>query len=476
MTQQPLKIVGNTEKQLPCNIEAEQAVIASILVSNDIYDEITSILDSQKFFDPIHVKLYETIETLISKGLLANPITLKNHFENNEGLKELGGQEYLIKITKFSTSVKQAIDYANIVQEMHVRRELIKISQSVLDEVSTNSDVGTSGETIIQNTEKSLFDLAERGHFNQSFMKFDSALKQTIDMAKSAYQNEEGLVGVPTGLTELDSRLGGLHKQDLVIIAGRPSMGKTALATNIAFHAAKNIEKKGSKSTIAFFSLEMSSEQLSTRILSEQSRIRSNDIRRGKVSEKEFEQFIETSKNISELPLYIDETPAITIAAISNRSRRIKRLFGLELIVVDYIQLMKSSGKKEYNRVQEISEITQGLKALAKELNVPVLALSQLSRAVEHRDDKKPQLADLRESGSIEQDADVVMFVFRESYYLQNKEPTVGSIEHAEWQTKMNEISHLADIMISKQRHGPTGNVKVEFEAMYTKFKDLVSK
>ena len=476
MAQQPLKIVENSEKQLPCNIEAEQAVIASILVSNDIYDEISPILDSHKFFDPIHVKLYETIETLISKGLLANPITLKNHFENNEGLKELGGQEYLIKITKFSTSVKQAIDYANIVQEMHVRRELIKISQSVLDEVSVNSDVGTSGETIIQNTEKSLFDLAERGHFNQSFMKFDSALKQTIDMAKSAYQNEEGLVGVPTGLTDLDSRLGGLHKQDLVIIAGRPSMGKTALATNIAFHAAKNIEKKGSKSTVAFFSLEMSSEQLSTRILSEQSRIRSNDIRRGKVSEKEFEQFIETSKNISELPLYIDETPAITIAAISNRSRRIKRLFGLELIVVDYIQLMRSSGKKEYNRVQEISEITQGLKALAKELNVPVLALSQLSRAVEHRDDKKPQLADLRESGSIEQDADIVMFVFRESYYLQNKEPTVGSIEHAEWQTKMNEISHLAEIMISKQRHGPTGNVKVEFEAMYTKFKDLENK
>ena len=476
MAQQPLKIVENSEKQLPCNIEAEQAVIASILVSNDIYDEITSILDSQKFFDPIHVKLYETIETLISKGLLANPITLKNYFENNEGLKELGGQEYLIKITKFSTSVKQAIDYANIVQEMHVRRELIKISQSVLDEVSTNSDVGTSGETIIQNTEKSLFDLAERGHFNQSFMKFDSALKQTIDMAKSAYQNEEGLVGVPTGLTDLDTRLGGLHKQDLVIIAGRPSMGKTALATNIAFHAAKNIEKKRSKSTVAFFSLEMSSEQLSTRILSEQSRIRSNDIRRGKVSEKEFEQFIETSKNISELPLYIDETPAITIAAISNRSRRIKRLFGLELIVVDYIQLMRSSGKKEYNRVQEISEITQGLKALAKELNVPVLALSQLSRAVEQRDDKKPQLADLRESGSIEQDADIVMFVFRESYYLQNKEPTVGSIEHAEWQTKMNEISHLAEIMISKQRHGPTGNVKVEFEQMYTKFKDLENK
>ena len=476
MAQKPFKIVENTEHQLPCNIEAEQAVIASILVSNDIYDEISPILDSQKFFDPIHAKLYETIEKLISKGLLANPITLKNYFENNEGLKELGGQEYLIKITKFSTSAKQAIDYANIVQEMHVRRELIKISQTVLHESSNNIDTNTTGEEIIQNTEKSLFDLAERGHFNQSFMKFENALKQTIEMAKSAYQNEEGLVGVPTGLTDLDSRLGGLHKQDLVIIAGRPSMGKTALATNIAFYAAKNIEKKGTKSTVAFFSLEMSSEQLSTRILSEQSRIRSNDIRRGKVSEKEFEQFIETSKNIYELPLYIDETPAITIAAISNRSRRIKRLFGLDLIVVDYIQLMRSSGRQEYNRVQEISEITQGLKALAKELDVPVLALSQLSRAVEQRDDKKPQLADLRESGSIEQDADVVMFVYREAYYLERKEPTLGSIEHAEWQQKMDEISSLAEIMIGKQRHGPTGNVKVEFEAMYTKFKDLENK
>jgi len=476
MAQQPFKIIENSQKQMPCNIEAEQAVIGSILVSNDIYDEISPIVDSQKFFDPIHVKLYETIEKLIAKGLLANPITLKNHFDNNEGLKELGGQEYLIKITKFSTSVKQAIDYASIVQEMHVRRELIKISESVLDQVKTDNDIASSGEEIIQNAEKSLFDLAERGHFNQSFMKFESALKQTIDMAKSAYQNEDGLVGVPTGLTDLDSRLGGLHKQDLVIIAGRPSMGKTALATNIAFHAAKNIEKKGSKSSVAFFSLEMSSEQLSTRILSEQAKIRSNDIRRGKVSEKEFEQFIETSKNIHALPLFIDETPAITIAAISNRSRRIKRLFGLDLIVVDYIQLMRSGRKMEFNRVQEISEITQGLKALAKELDVPVLALSQLSRAVEQRDDKKPQLADLRESGSIEQDADVVMFVFREAYYLERKEPTLGSIEHAEWQQKMDEISSLAEILISKQRHGPTGNVKVEFEAQYTKFKDLENK
>ena len=477
MISQPLKIIKNNEKSMPCNIEAEQALIGSILVSNEIFDEITPIIDSKKFFDPIHSKIFEIIEMLISKGLLANPITLKNHFENNEGLKELGGQEYLVKITKFSTtSIKQCLDYANIVHEMHLRRELIKISESVLNQVSNANELSISGDELIQNAEKSLFDLAERGHFNQSFIKFENALKQTIEMAQRAFQNEDGLVGVPTGLTDLDVRLGGLHKQDLVIIAGRPSMGKTALATNIAFHAAKNIEKKGTKSTVAFFSLEMSSEQLSTRILSEQSRIRSNDIRRGKVSDKEMEQFIESSKNIHALPLFIDETPAITIAAISNRARRIKRLYGLELIVVDYIQLMRASGKRYDGRVQEISEITQGLKALAKELNVPVLALSQLSRQVEQRDDKKPQLSDLRESGSIEQDADVVMFVYREAYYLERKEPSLGSVDHAEWQQKMDEISTLADIMIGKQRHGPTGNVKVEFEAMYTKFKDLENK
>ncbi len=476
MQSTPFKVIENLKKQIPSNIEAEQALIGSVLVSNEIYDEITSLVDSKKFYDPIHKKIFETIETLIAKGLLANPITLKNYFENDEGLKELGGQEYLVKITKFSTSTKQAIDYANIVHEMHLRRELIKISEDVLSEAYDNREVTSSGEEMIQKTEKSLFDLAEKGHFNRSFLKFEKALKQTIEMATNAFQNEEGIVGVPTGLTDLDSRLGGLHKQDLVIIAGRPAMGKTALATNIAFNAAQNIEKKGIKSTVAFFSLEMSSEQLSTRIISEQSRIRSHDIRTGKVSEKEFDQFIEATRNIQNLPLYIDETPAITISAVRNRARRIKRLFGLDLVVVDYIQLMRTGNPKVEGRVQEISEITQGLKALAKELNVPVLALSQLSRAVEQRDDKKPQLSDLRESGSIEQDADVVMFVFRQAYYEEKKEPKLGSIEHAEWQQKMDEISRVAEILIDKQRHGPTGKVKVEFEAMYTKFKNLDNK
>ena len=472
MSLNKLDLVRNHPTELPNNIEAEQSVIGSILVSNDIFDDISSIINYTKFYDPVHQKIFLAIENLISKGMLANPITLKNYFENDKTLIELEGHEYLVKITKFSTSLRQAIEYAKIIYDMHVRRELIKISETTIDNAS-NKNIDLPGEKIIEDSEKLLFDLAERGSFSKSFIKFDAALNQTIEMASRAFKSTEGIVGVPTGLADLDDRLGGLHNQDLVIIGGRPSMGKTALATNIAFHAAKNIQDKGLKSSVAFFSLEMSSEQLSTRILSEQSRIKSNDIRRGKISEEQFDKFIETSKNISELPLYIDETPAISIAAISNRARRIKRLFGCELVVVDYIQLMRATNIRSEGRVQEISEITQGLKALAKELNVPVLAVSQLSRAVEQRDDKKPQLSDLRESGSIEQDADVVMFVYREAYYLERKEPRPATVEHAEWQNKMNEISILAEIMISKQRHGPTGNIKVEFEAMFTKFRDI---
>ena len=462
-------IIQNDLKELPNNIEAEQSVIGSILLNNEIFDEINLLITNKNFYDPMHQKIFMAIEKLIYSGMLANPITLKNYFENEKD--ELNVPNYLVKITKFSTSSRQAIEYSKLIYDLYVKRELIKISENIIDTAKLN-DLDNDGKSIIENFEKSLFDLAEKGSFSSSLVKFDEAMKMTIEMASSAYKNEEGIVGVPTGLTDLDYRLGGLHKSDLLIIAGRPSMGKTALATNIAFNAAKKIQNDGRKSTIAFFSLEMSSEQLSTRILAEQSRIKSNDIRTGKISEEQFDKFIETSKNISELPLYVDETPAISIAALSNRARRIKRLYGLDMVVVDYIQLMKASNFRE-GRVQEISEITQGLKALAKELSVPVLALSQLSRAVEHRDDKKPQLSDLRESGSIEQDADVVMFVYREAYYLQGKEPRPATVEHAEWQAKMNDISHLAEIIIGKQRHGPTGNVMLEFEAMFTKFKDL---
>ena len=461
-------------QDIPSNIEAEQNLLGSILVNNDIIDEIANTIKPEKFYDPIHVKIYEVIENLNRKGMIANPITLKNYFEKNQGLDEVGGVEYLVKLTRFSSSVKQAIDYAKIVQENFVRRELVKISQYIKDD-TLNIEDDKSSDLIIEDAEKLLFDLAERGSFSQSFMKFNLALDQSIHMAEQAMKNDQGIVGVPTGLTDLDEKLGGLHKSDLVIIAGRPSMGKTALATNIAYHAAKDIQLKSVKSSVAFFSLEMSSEQLSTRILSEQSRIKSNDIRRGKATEEELGRYIETSRDIYDLPLYIDETPAITISSLSNRARRIKRKFGLSLIVVDYIQLMRTNSKRNDSRVQEISEITQGLKALAKELGVPVLALSQLSRAVEQRDDKKPQLADLRESGSIEQDADVVLFVFREEYYEEKKQPKLGSIEHAEWQSKMNDIAGMAEILIGKQRHGPTGNIQVEFEGMYTKFKDLKS-
>jgi len=462
-------LVQTETNELPNNIEAEQSVIGSILVSNEIFDEINMIIANKNFYDPMHQKIFSAIEKLIYGGMLANPITLKNYFENEKD--ELNVPDYLVKITKFSTSSRQAIEYSKLIYDLFVKRELVKISENIIDKAKLN-DLDHDGQSIIENFEKSLFDLAEKGSFSSSLVKFDEAMRMTIEMASSAYKNDEGIVGVPTGLTDLDDRLGGMHKSDLLIIAGRPSMGKTALATNIAFNAAKKIQDDGRKSTIAFFSLEMSSEQLSTRILAEQSRIKSNDIRRGRISEEQFDKFIETSKNISELPLYIDETPAISIAALSNRARRIKRLYGLDMVVVDYIQLMRAANFKE-GRVQEISEITQGLKALAKELSVPVLALSQLSRAVEQRDDKKPQLSDLRESGSIEQDADVVMFVFREAYYLERKEPQPATVEHAEWQSKMNDISNRAEIIIGKQRHGPTGNVFLEFEAMFTKFKDI---
>ena len=466
-------IQSNLKNKQPSNIEAEQALIGSILVNNDIIDEVSTIIENNYFFDPAHLKIYDVIKTLNNKGIIANPITLKNFFEKDNMLDEVGGTEYLVKLTRFSGSTKQAIDYAKIIQEMFLRRELVLISDKLSADTLNASDDKQNAENIIEDTEKSLYKLAEKGSFSKSFLRFDEALDQTIQMATMAMQNDQGLVGIPTGLTDLDEKLGGLHKSDLIILAGRPSMGKTALATNIAYHAAQTILKRQEKSSVAFFSLEMSSEQLSTRILSEQAKIRSDDIRRGKVTEEEINRYIETSRNIYNLPLFIDETPAITIATLSNRARRIKRLSGLSLVVVDYIQLMRSTLNFKEGRVQEISEITQGLKALAKELSVPVLALSQLSRAVEQRDNKQPQLADLRESGSIEQDADVVMFVYREAYYLERQQPKLGSIEHAEWQSKMNDVNGLADIILGKQRHGPTGTIKVEFEGIYTKFKDL---
>ncbi len=460
-----------TKDSTPNNIEAEQTILGSVLIDNEMFDEISDNLTINHFYDQVHQKIYKTISNLISKGLLANPVTIKNFFNNAEELDQIGGVDYLLKLTRVSTTKNQIKYYSSLLDDLYVRRELIKISNETLDE-SRNKNEDVSANNILENTERKLFEIAEKGEYQKSFVEFRDSLKETIEMATAAFKNEKGIVGVPSGLKDLDDRLGGLHRQDLIIIAGRPSMGKTALATNIAFNAAQDIEKNKAKSTVAFFSLEMSSEQLSTRILSEQSRIKSNDIRRGKINQDDFEKFIETSKNLENLPLHIDDTPAITISTLSNRARRLKRKHGLDLIVIDYIQLMKTGNYRNEGRVLEIAEITQGLKALAKELNVPVLALSQLSRAVEQREDKKPQLADLRESGSIEQDADVVMFVFREQYYLEKQEPRLGTAEHVEWQEKMSLVHNQAEIIIGKQRHGPTGLIKLEFESAFTRFKD----
>ena len=431
--------------------------------------------DKHNGFTIIEVIVSITFFSIIASSiyLMSSFLISSNKVVTEEYISEIFYRSYMekFKVTKFSTSLRQAIEYSKIIYDMFVRRELIKISEQTVDDVKLN-ELDTNGQNIIEKTEKSLYELAEKGSYNSNIIKFDEAMKQTIDMASAAYKNEGGIVGVPTGLRDLDYKLGGLHQSDLIIIAGRPSMGKTSLATNIAFNAAKNLQDSGKKSSIAFFSLEMSSEQLSTRIISEQARISSNDIRQGRISDDQFDKFLETSKDIADLPLYIDETPALSIAAMSNRARRIKRRSGLDMIVVDYIQLMRGTTFNKDGRVQEISQITQGLKAIAKELALPVVALSQLSRQVEQRDDHKPQLADLRESGSIEQDADVVMFVYREGYYLQRKEPREATVEHAEWQAKMNEVAHLAQIIIGKQRHGPIGNVTLEFEERFTKFKD----
>jgi len=456
------------------NFDAEIAVIGCLLWDNRTYEKIADFLIEEHFTDLNNRKIFKVIKRLLDQNILVTPITLKNYLDENDQ-ENFDNYKYLIQIKDSTPSTQNTYQYAKLLYDLHIKRSLLGIGNGIIQNTISSKD-DLSGVNLIEKAENDLYNLSQIGSADRKYSLFRDALKSAINIIDKSFKKEGKIAGIPTGLKDLDKKLGGLHNSDLIIIAGRPSMGKTSLATNIAFHAAKNIQGKNLKSSVAFFSLEMSSEQLATRILSEQARIKSNDIRRGKISEKEMEQFIETSKNILELPLYIDETPAITIAALSNRARRIKRLFGLDLVVVDYIQLMRATSKKNDGRVQEISEITQGLKALAKELNVPVLALSQLSRAVELRDDKKPQLSDLRESGSIEQDADVVMFVYREEYYLERKEPKLGSVEHAEWQTKMNDILGLAEIILGKQRHGPTGNIKVEFESMYTKFKDLENK
>lgn len=473
----------------PCNLEAEQALLGAILVNNEAADRVTGFLQASHFFNPLHGRLYQTMAELVRHGKLASPVTLKARFESDPDIKQQGGVQYLARLAKAHTSIINAEEYGRIIYDLAVRRELIRLGEDITND-AYDADLTEQTSNQIERAEQALYGIAEKGRYEGGFHALADALADAIDMAAKAHEREGGLSGISTGLKTLDNKIGGLQKSDMIIIAGRPSMGKTALGTNIAFNAARayvrareegrvEVHADGSEevmdgAVVGFFSLEMSSEQLATRIIAEQAGIPSERIRRGKISEDEFHKLVDISQELEKLPLYIDHTGGITIATLAARARRLKRQKGLGLLIVDYLQLLSSTGRRgNENRVQEVTEITTGLKALAKELNVPIIALSQLSRQVESRDDKRPLLSDLRESGSIEQDADIVMFVFREEYYLERSKPREGSDEFFKWQDNMNAVHGLAEIIISKSRHGPTGTTQLQFEARLTKFSDL---
>jgi replicative DNA helicase len=444
----------------PHNIDAEQALLGAMLVNNEAHDRVSSFLDPHHFFDPLHQQIYETAAKLIASGKQATPVTLRTFFESAPPIEPgLTVPQYLGRLAANATTIINALDYGRTIHDLAIRRQLILIGEDMVNS-AYDAPVDFPPDEQIEDVENRLFSLAETGKFGQGFMGFNVALTNAIEMANNAYQRAGGLSGISTGLRDLDSKMGGLQSSDLIILAGRPSMGKTALVTNIAFHVAKNYkverqpdgtDKVLDGAVVGFFSLEMSSEQLATRILAEQAEISSEKIRRG----------------------MINETGGISIAQLAARARRLKRQRGLGLLIVDYLQLLTGSKRTSEGRVQEVSEITTGLKALAKELNVPIIALSQLSRQVEQREDKRPQLSDLRESGSIEQDADVVMFVFREEYYVERTKPSEGTAEFQEWMAKMQMVSGKAEAIIGKQRHGPVGTVTLSFEGQYTRFGNL---
>ncbi len=466
---------------LPHNIEAEQQLLGAILVNNDVHDRIASLVKAEHFFDPVHQRIFEIASARIHKNALASPVTLKAFMEEDEGLKELGGPAYLARIAAAAISAYAARDYAQMIYDLAVRRDLIRLGQDIAAQAA-KMDVASEPKEQIVEAEQRLYKLAEQGVAERGFQSFLKAVTDAVNMANAAYQRDGGLAGISTGLIDLDKKLGGLHPSDLIILAGRPSMGKTSLATNIAFNIAKayrhGLRHDGSEGAVdggvvGFFSLEMSAEQLAARILSEAAEVPSEQIRRGDMSEDEFRRFVEAAKSLESSPLYIDDTPALPIAQVAARARRLKRTHGLDVLMVDYLQLLRGMSKE--SRVQEVSEITQGLKAIAKELNIPVIALSQLSRQVESREDKRPQLSDLRESGSIEQDADVVMFVYRDEYYREREKPADDDLEKmGAWQAKMESVHGKAEVIIGKQRHGPIGTVELSFEGRFTRFGNLV--
>jgi replicative DNA helicase len=471
----------------PHNIEAEQALLGAILVNNEAHDRVSSFLEAHHFYDPLHQQIYEHCSKLIAAGKQATPITLKSFFENAEPIDAtLTVPQYLGQLAAHATTIINARDYGHTVHDLFTRRKLILIGEDMVN-AAFDSPVDFPPKEQIEKVETSLFELAETDKYGQGFLGFNSALTHAIEMANNAYQRDGHLSGVASGLKDLDAKMGGLQPSDLIIIAGRPAMGKSSLATNIAFNVARARTHSLSQrpevnpddashdgAVVGLFSLEMSAEQLATRILSEQASIPSEKIRRGMIDEAEFKRLVEASQEMATLPLFIDQTGGISVGQLAARARRLKRQHGLGLIVIDYLQLLTGSGRRaSEGRVQEVSEITTGLKALAKELNVPIIALSQLSRAVENREDKRPQLADLRESGSIEQDADVVMFIYREEYYLERTKPAEGTIEFQDWMAKMQFVNGKAEVIIGKQRHGPVGTVQLQFDANVTRFSDL---
>ncbi|NEW89652.1 MULTISPECIES: replicative DNA helicase [Rhodopseudomonas] len=465
----------------PHNIEAEQALLGAILVNNDAFYRVSDFLEPKHFFEPIHQTIFETAASIIRAGKIATPVTLKTFLAADLDLGGLTVAQYLARLAAEATTIINAQDYGRTIYELSLRRDLIGIGTDMVN-VAYDAPVDFAPRNQIEDAERRLYELAESGRYDGGFQKFSQALTTAVDMAAKAFQRDGKLSGISSGLRDLDTRMGGLQHSDLIVLAGRPGMGKTALATNIAYNVAKayrgEVQPDGSTKTVnggivGFFSCEMSAEQLATRILAEQAEIASSKIRRGGISEADFDKIRDVSIELQSLPLFVDETGGLSIAQLTARARRLKRQKGLDMLVVDYIQLLQGSSKKGDNRVQEVTEITTSLKALAKELNIPVIALSQLSRQVESRDDKRPQLADLRESGSIEQDADVVMFVYREEYYLQNKEPRPGTPEHEKWATDMELVHGKAEVIIAKQRHGPTGTVDLQFEGQFTRFSDL---
>ncbi len=476
----------------PQNVEAEQALLGAILVNNQAYHRVSEFLVASHFSEAVHGRIFEAIAKLIERGQIANPVTLKNLFDQDGALAEIGGAQYLARLAASVVTIINSEDYGRTIHDLHLRRQLITLGEDVVNEAFSH-DLDHHAQAQIETAEKRLFELATSGQFEGGFAAFSSALTIAINLAEAAFKREGKTTGVSTGFTDLDKLLGGFHPSDLIILAGRPSMGKTALATNIAFHAAKTYRsgKAADGRTVAedggivgFFSLEMSSEQLATRVLSEESGVASDRIRRGDVSHEDFDRFVQASQKLASVPLFIDDTPALSIAALRTRARRLQRQQGLHMIVVDYLQLLRGGGdgRGPENRVQEISEITRGLKALAKELAVPVLALSQLSRAVEQREDKRPMLSDLRESGSIEQDADVVMFVFREEYYLDRAEPMRRPEENDDkfneryqhWHERLQQVHGTGEVIIAKQRHGPIGKVTLRFDGERTKFENFI--